>query len=81
MFGSTRAWKRRVTVADLQEQLRLLLKIREMVGEARRRAQRLDEIIKRLNSQNDVPGQDSKLRSRPRPAHHRAGPIPAADAD
>jgi hypothetical protein len=52
-----------VTVADLQEQLQLLLKIREMVGEARRAAQQLDEVIKRLNSQNSAADRIAKLQA------------------
>jgi hypothetical protein len=52
-----------VTVADLQEQLQLLLKIREMVGEARRTAQQLDEAIKRMGSQNDAADRKAKLQS------------------
>jgi hypothetical protein len=52
-----------VTVADLQEQLQLLLKIREMVGEARRVAQQLDEVIKRLNSQNNSADRIVKLQA------------------
>jgi hypothetical protein len=52
-----------VTVADLQEQLQLLLKIREMTGEARRAAQQLDEAIKRLGSQNSAADRIAKLQA------------------
>jgi hypothetical protein len=52
-----------VTVADLQEQLQLLLKIREMVGEARRASQELDEHIKRLSSQNVAADRIAKLQA------------------
>jgi photosystem II stability/assembly factor-like uncharacterized protein len=52
-----------VTVADLQEQLRLLLKIRETAAEARRTARQLDEAIGRLGSQNDAADRAAKLRS------------------
>jgi hypothetical protein len=52
-----------VTVADLQEQLQLLFKIREMVGEARRTAQQLDEAIKRLGSQNVAADKIAKLQA------------------
>jgi hypothetical protein len=52
-----------VTVADLQEQLRLLLKIRETAAEARRTARQLDEVIKRLGSQNDAADRVAKLQS------------------
>jgi photosystem II stability/assembly factor-like uncharacterized protein len=52
-----------VTVADLQEQLQLLLKIRETMGEARRAAQQLDEAVKRLNSQNNAADRIAKLQA------------------
>jgi photosystem II stability/assembly factor-like uncharacterized protein len=52
-----------VTVADLREQLRLLLKIRETVAEARRLARQLDEAIKRFGSQNDATDRVAKLQS------------------
>ncbi len=52
-----------VTVADLQEQLILLLKIRETAAEARRTARQLDETIRRLGSQNDMTDRVAKLQS------------------
>ncbi len=52
-----------VTVADLQEQLQLLLKIRETTVEARRVAQQLDEAIKRLGSQNEAADRVAKLQA------------------
>jgi hypothetical protein len=52
-----------VTVADLQEQLRLLLKIRETAAEARRTVRQLDEAIRRLGSQNDATDRVAKLQS------------------
>jgi hypothetical protein len=52
-----------VTIADLQEQLQLLLKIRETAAEARRVAQQLDEGIKRLGSQNDAADRAAKLQA------------------
>jgi hypothetical protein len=52
-----------VTAADLQEQLRLLLKIRETAAEARRTARQLDEAIGRLGSQNDATDRVAKLQS------------------
>src|SRR5262249_32315507 len=52
-----------VTVADVQEQLRLLLKIREMAAEARRTARQIDEAIRRLGSQNDATDRVAKLKS------------------
>ncbi|HMB28617.1 MAG TPA: hypothetical protein VKS99_10950, partial [Blastocatellia bacterium] len=52
-----------VTVSDLQEQLRLLLNIRETAAEARRTARQLDEAIRRLGSQNDATDRLAKLQS------------------
>ena len=52
-----------VTTADLQEQLQLLLKIRETTNEARRAVQQLDEAIKRLGSQSDAADRVAKLRA------------------
>ncbi|MGH9767936.1 MAG: hypothetical protein ACREAB_10925, partial [Blastocatellia bacterium] len=52
-----------VTIADLREQLQLLLKIRETAAEARRVAQQLDEAIKRLGSQNDAADRVAKLQA------------------
>jgi len=52
-----------VTVADLQEQLRLLLNIRETAAEARRTARQLDEAVRRLGSQNDSTDRVAKLQS------------------
>jgi hypothetical protein len=52
-----------VTIADLQEQLQLLLKIRETAAEARRTAQQLDEAIKRLGAQNDAADRAPKLQA------------------
>src|SRR5262249_19599780 len=52
-----------VTVADLREQLQLLLKIRETTAEARRIAQQLDEAIKRLGTQNQAADRAEKLQA------------------
>src|SRR5262249_11956800 len=52
-----------VTIADLQEQLQLLLKIRETAAEARRVARQLDEAIKRLGTQNDAADRVAKLQA------------------
>src|SRR5262249_58455330 len=52
-----------VTAADLQEQLQLLLKIREKTNEARRAVQQLDEAIKRLGAQSDAGDRVGELRA------------------
>jgi hypothetical protein len=52
-----------VTVADLQEQLRLLLNIRETASDTRRMARQLDEAIKRLGSQSEAADRVSKLQA------------------
>jgi hypothetical protein len=52
-----------VTVADLQEQLRLLLNIRETASEARRTARQLDEAIKRLSAQTTASDRVAKLQA------------------
>ena len=52
-----------MTVADLQEQLQLLLEIRETMVKARSAAQQLDEVIKRLGSKNDAADRIAKLQA------------------
>jgi hypothetical protein len=52
-----------VTVADLREQLQLLLRIRESAAEARLVARQLDDAIKRLGSQSDAGDRVAKLQA------------------
>ena len=62
-FGGPTVTKDGVTVADLRDQLQLLLKIRDMTGEARRTAQQLDEAIKRLSAQTTAADRIAKLQA------------------